>query len=240
MSSKVISKTLPHGTVPFSDIVDGTLRNKIMLLNENITSLASQLQEAQKALRELQANGVGGAAKSDEEVTKGYMEQAKEYASTASTASTSAQSAAKSASASETNASTSKSSAASSASQAEASATSAANSAASAASSAASVSDKAAITLDFRYADLGINTARSTFYLSDYVYDTSKTYSVTVKFTNQSSNERSCKINDTTYTLASGIGETISGVISVAGTGSFTVDNIAYTVSVLITIKPTS
>ena len=51
---KVEIERIPHGRVPFEDIPNALLKRKIMLLNDNIASLARQLETAQKAIQELQ------------------------------------------------------------------------------------------------------------------------------------------------------------------------------------------
>lgn len=49
-----ITKNLPHGTIPFAQIHDATVRDAVMKLNENIGELTRQLKLAQAAIRELQ------------------------------------------------------------------------------------------------------------------------------------------------------------------------------------------
>ncbi len=51
--TKIVSKKLPHA-VSHTDVGDAVLRQKIMLLSENIRSLHAQLVEVQKALIEVQ------------------------------------------------------------------------------------------------------------------------------------------------------------------------------------------
>lgn len=50
----VVVEPLPHGSVPFQNIGDATVRAAVMKLNENVLSLKRQLAEAQMAILELQ------------------------------------------------------------------------------------------------------------------------------------------------------------------------------------------
>ena len=52
--TKIVTKALPHGRVPFADVADVTVRDRIMRLSENVVSLSKQLAEAQRAVIELQ------------------------------------------------------------------------------------------------------------------------------------------------------------------------------------------
>lgn len=52
--TKIVSKKLPHA-VGYADVGDSILRQKIMLICENIKSLHAQLVEMQKALIEVQS-----------------------------------------------------------------------------------------------------------------------------------------------------------------------------------------
>lgn len=51
---KIVQKPLPNGRVAFEEIASSQTKRAVMLLNENLRSLASQLAEAQRALVELQ------------------------------------------------------------------------------------------------------------------------------------------------------------------------------------------
>lgn len=51
---KVTIKSLPHGKVPYEDITNPSFKKVIMCLNENIVSLKKQLEEAQRAVQEMQ------------------------------------------------------------------------------------------------------------------------------------------------------------------------------------------
>ena len=94
-----------------------------------------------------------------------------------------------------------------------------------------------AVVLNFRNMDLGASVPRSTFTLADFVADTGRDYSVSVRFTNEAAYARSCKVDEETVSLANSVGATAETTVSVAGTGSFTVDNIAATVQVSIRIS---
>lgn len=50
---KIVQKKLPNA-IAFEDISDPIVRHKVMLLIENIRVVASQLEDAQKAIVELQ------------------------------------------------------------------------------------------------------------------------------------------------------------------------------------------
>lgn len=52
--TKIVQKPLPNGRVAFEEIASPQTKRAVMLLNENLRSLASQLAEAQRALVELQ------------------------------------------------------------------------------------------------------------------------------------------------------------------------------------------
>lgn len=54
MSVKIVQKSLPAGVVPYEEIADPMMKQKVMLLNRNIASLAAQLAEVQRAAIELQ------------------------------------------------------------------------------------------------------------------------------------------------------------------------------------------
>lgn len=195
--TKIVTKALPHGRVPFADVADVTVRDRIMRLSENIVSLSKQLATVQAAVNEMQ--------KKDSSVVSADAE------------------------------------AEASAAQAAASASSAAVSATSALSAAEEARDAAiaanAVILAFRNVDLGASVQMSTFSLADFVTDSDKTYCVNVKFTNEAATARSCKVNSETISLANAIGATSETTLSLAGTESFTVDNIVATVQVVIRIS---
>ena len=50
----VVTKTLPHGTIPFAQIPDAATRDAVMKMNENMRALEHRLKVAETALRELQ------------------------------------------------------------------------------------------------------------------------------------------------------------------------------------------
>lgn len=56
--TKIISKRLPHGSVPSQGVKDGAVRNAVMGLNENILALQEQVRELQSAVTELQRKKV--------------------------------------------------------------------------------------------------------------------------------------------------------------------------------------
>ena len=49
-----ITKNLPHGTIPFAQIHDATVRDAVMKLNENMQALNRRTKAMESALRELQ------------------------------------------------------------------------------------------------------------------------------------------------------------------------------------------
>ena len=51
---KINIRPLPKARVPYDDVRDPVVRQKVMLLNDNITSLKAQLAELQRAVIELQ------------------------------------------------------------------------------------------------------------------------------------------------------------------------------------------
>lgn len=51
---KINIRPLPKARVPYDDVRDPVVRQKVMLLNDNITSLREQLAELQRAVIELQ------------------------------------------------------------------------------------------------------------------------------------------------------------------------------------------
>lgn len=52
--TKIVSRPLPHGRVPFDGITNPELKKIVMLLNDNIVTLQLQLETAQNAIIELQ------------------------------------------------------------------------------------------------------------------------------------------------------------------------------------------
>ncbi len=57
--TKIVQKSLPNA-ISFEDVGDAVVRQKIMLLKENVASLAEQLATAQRAIVELQSMQGGG------------------------------------------------------------------------------------------------------------------------------------------------------------------------------------
>ena len=51
---KINIRPLPKARVPYDDVRDPVVRQKVMLLNDNIASLKAQLAETQRAVMELQ------------------------------------------------------------------------------------------------------------------------------------------------------------------------------------------
>ena len=51
---KINIRPLPKARVPYDDAKDPVVRQKVMLLNDNIVSLKTQLTELQRAVIELQ------------------------------------------------------------------------------------------------------------------------------------------------------------------------------------------
>lgn len=51
---KINIRPLPKARVPYDDVRDPVVRQKVMLLNDNIASLKAQLAEIQRAVIELQ------------------------------------------------------------------------------------------------------------------------------------------------------------------------------------------
>ena len=51
---KINIRPLPKARVPYDDVRDPVVRQKVMLLNDNIASLKAQLAEIQRAVMELQ------------------------------------------------------------------------------------------------------------------------------------------------------------------------------------------
>lgn len=82
--------------------------------------------------------------------------------------------------------------------------------------------------------DLGAGS--TAFPMSAMVSNTSATYNVKVTFRNTASTARSCVVNGTTVSLAGGVGQLASRQFTLAGSGTLTIDNIATSVDVFITI----
>ncbi len=77
--TKIVQKSLPNA-IAFEDVGDAVVRQKIMLLKENVASLAEQLATAQRAIVELQTMQGGG---DDELDVDGILAQAATAASEA-------------------------------------------------------------------------------------------------------------------------------------------------------------
>ncbi len=77
--TKIVQKSLPNA-IAFEDVGDAVVRQKIMLLKENVASLAEQLATAQRAIVELQTMQGGG---DDELDVDGILAQAATVASEA-------------------------------------------------------------------------------------------------------------------------------------------------------------
>lgn len=80
---KINIRPLPNARIPYDDAKDPALRKKVMLLNDNIVSLSTQLTEAQKAVIELQKRKVVPTGIDDLEK---YVAQAKASAEAAAQA----------------------------------------------------------------------------------------------------------------------------------------------------------
>jgi len=50
----IVQKPLPHARIPYEQMSSIELKRAVMLLNDNIATLQSQLETAQKAIVELQ------------------------------------------------------------------------------------------------------------------------------------------------------------------------------------------
>lgn len=83
---KINIRPLPNARVPYDDAKDPALRQKVMLLNNNIASLSTQLTEAQKAVIELQKkpSGGGGGGGGDAEYWARIAQQAAQQSRDAS------------------------------------------------------------------------------------------------------------------------------------------------------------
>lgn len=118
--------------------------------------------------------------------------------------------------------------------------TDAGNSATAAAASAVLAANANIIAFRVYGKDIGENAGTKTFYLADFgLSDSSKTYLVTATFTNESETARYVTLNGggTSGTLSGGVGKRCVLRCTVAGGGSFDVDNIATSVNVVICIK---
>lgn len=209
MSVKIVQKPLPHGNVPYADMTDPSVKKRVMLLNENIVSLAAQLSELQRAAIELQQRPMP-KQKEIEDIER-YVAQAAASAESAAGSATSAGASATSAGTAATSASGSATSAGTSATNAGTSATAAneaklasesardeavpaaqtATTKAQEASASADRAEAAARTAEWSLTfvlchNIGLTPSNGTFPhvvdLSYLVPDSSKTYDVTATF----------------------------------------------------------
>lgn len=210
---------LPHGMVPFHQLTDPQTRDAVMKLNENIAWLAKR--------------PAGAAAISREEFDAQQILASIEtnYPNAAAAASAIQQTI------SAKNAATS---AAGSAAASEAAASASAETAAAAATAAARSAEQSsglAGSANFINVDLGA-TARQTIYMAALIDDTDKTYRVKVTFRNEAATARAPTVTEGGEThslsLANSIGAMVHWSFTIAGNGSFDVDNIASTVQVFI------
>lgn len=88
MSVKIVAKSLPNGVVPYDDVTDAIVKKKVMLLNQNISLLAAQLAELQRAVIELQGRPMP-KQKEIEDIER-YVAQAAASAESAAGSATSA------------------------------------------------------------------------------------------------------------------------------------------------------
>lgn len=258
MSVKIVQKSLPAGVVPYEEIADPVMKQKVMLLNRNIASLAAQVSELQRAAMELQNRPIpkqNEIADIERYVTEAQAsaDSAASSAISAGQSDTSARSAATSAGNSAASASASKTNAANSASDAndaKLAAEAARDKAVPAAQTAAQKADEAAASAEkaelavrgalagsVNYTNVNLGTAaRETIYMDEIVRDASAQYDVKVTFVNESTTARSVSVNGVALSpaLPGGVGKRVSKFLVVSGNGSFTVDNIATTVQVFI------
>lgn len=204
--TKIVQKPLPHGIVPYADMTDPAVKKRVMLLNENIVSLAAQVSELQRATIELQ-NKPAPKQKEIEDIER-YVAQASASAATSATSAgqsaVSADDSATSASGSATSAGTSATSAGTSetsANEAKLAAESARDAAVPAAQTATEKAQEASESADRAEAaaqiaewsltfvlnhNLALNPANGTFpHVVDLKYlvpDTGKTYDITATF----------------------------------------------------------
>lgn len=281
---KINIRPLPNARVPYDDAKDPALRQKVMLLNNNIASLSTQLTEAQKAVIELQKRKVvptgiddleryvaqarasaeaAAQALADCGIAKDAAEQAVTDARTEKQGAIDAKDAAVSAKGDAEQAKTDAETARDAAVTAKNDAVTAKGEAQTAASQAGTARGDAVAAKDLAVAakdiaiqkaqeaaayatpivqhymgmDLAANAGRGTIYMEDFgLTNSSITYTVRAKFTNEASTARTVKLGALSGSLASGAGKTVVLTTSVAGGGSFAIDNIATSVNVVLCI----
>lgn len=91
-------------------------------------------------------------------------------------------------------------------------------------------------TYSFAVYNTDFGTGNTAIAMAGLVKDTSATYNVRVLFYNTAATKRTVVANGTSLTLAATVGATISHQFTIAGNGKFTIDNIATSVDVFITI----
>lgn len=274
---KINIRPLPNARVPYDDAKDPALRKKVMLLNDNIVSLSTQLTEAQKAVIELQKRKVvptgiddleryvaqakasaeaAAQALADCGVAKDAAEQAVADARTEKQGAIDAKDAAVSAKGGAEQAKTDAETARYAAVAAKNDAVTANGEAQTARGDAVAAKDLAVaakdiaiqkaqeaaayaapIVLHYIGMDLAANAGRGTIYMEDLgLTNSSITYTVRAKFINEASTARTVKLGALSGSLASGAGKTVVLTTSVAGGGSFAIDNIATSVNVVLCI----
>ena len=88
----------------------------------------------------------------------------------------------------------------------------------------------------FAIIDTNLGEGNTAIPMAGIVLDDGKSYSVRVTFRNKDATERLCVVNGTTVSLAGGVGQLASHQFVLAGSGTLTIDNIATSVDVFITI----
>lgn len=256
--TKIVQKPLPHGIVPYADMTDPAVKKRVMLLNENIVSLATQVSELQRAIIELQ-NKPAPKQKEIKDIER-YVAQASASAESAATSATSASNSSASATGAATSAGnyavaagTSEANAGQSATEAgvaKAAAESARDYAVPAAATAtqkaqeaeasanrAEAAARSALSGSVNYVNVDLGTtARETIYMEDIIGDTNAQYDVRITFMNETATKRAVKVNGVALNppLPGSAGAKVSTTLVVGGNGSFTVDNMATTVQVFI------
>lgn len=91
-------------------------------------------------------------------------------------------------------------------------------------------------TYSFAVLNTDCGTGNTAFPMAGIVLNTEATYTVRVLFRNTSTTARTCVVNGTNVYLDAGVGNTASRQFSLAGNGEITIDNIATSVDVFITI----
>lgn len=91
-------------------------------------------------------------------------------------------------------------------------------------------------TYSFAVLNTDCGTGNTAFPMAGIVLNTAATYNVRVLFCNTAATARTCVANGTNVSLSNSIGATASRQFTLAGNGTITIDNIATSVDVFITI----